>query len=117
MSGASTAFGFVRERMGEEGSIEWSSQCGSVGTGECQSLALLLRLIRAISPSKAFEMVGKKSAYEMQHLTPYSVDELSRQKMVMNVPRCKILDYPRLKMSALWAANASTRNGWPSSST
>jgi hypothetical protein len=95
MSGASTAFGFVRERMGEDGIDQMAKTSIEALIRENANPSLiLLRLIRAISPGLAFEMVGKRSAYEMQWITPYSVDELSRQRVVMNVPRCKILDYP-----------------------
>ena len=95
MSGAATAFGFVRERLGEKGIDRMAKTSAEALIRENANPSLMmLRLIRAISPGKAFEMVGKKSAYEMQYLTPYTVDELSRQKTVMNVPHCKILDYP-----------------------
>ena len=39
-------------------------------------------------------MVGNQSAYKFQWLTPYSVDEVSRDRTVMTIPHCKILDYP-----------------------
>jgi hypothetical protein len=95
MSGASTAFGFVRERMGDEGIDQMVKTGAEALIRENANPSLVfLRLIRAISPGTAFEMVGKKSAYEMQYLTDYSVDELDKHKAVMNVPRCKILDYP-----------------------
>jgi hypothetical protein len=95
MAGASVAFGFVRERMGDEG-IE---QMGKTGAAElirenASPSLVFLRLMRALSPGTAFEMVAKKSAYEMQYLTDYSVEQLDKHKAVINVPRCKILDYP-----------------------
>ena len=53
----------------------------------------LLKLIRAVSPGSAFTMTAKQMAYQMQWITPYSVPELSRQRLIFNMTRCKILDY------------------------
>jgi hypothetical protein len=95
MAGAGVAFDFVRERMGDQG-IEQMAEAGArelIRENAGRHL-LLLRLIRAVSPGTAFKMVGKRSAYELQWLTPYTVEELSRKKVVFNVPDCKILDYP-----------------------
>ena len=90
-----SAFGFVRERMGDEGMERLVDTGVDLLKRENSGASLyLLRMIRAISPGLAFEMVAKRSAYEFQWLTPYSVDELSRQRGVMNIPHCKILDYP-----------------------
>lgn len=92
---SSTAFSFVRERMGEAG-LEKLVRFGAdlLKRENAKPSLYLLRMIRAISPGLAFEMVAKQSAYEFQWLTPYSVDELSRQREVMTIPHCKILDYP-----------------------
>jgi hypothetical protein len=95
MSGASTAFGFVRERMGEEGVDQMAkTSAAALQRENANAGLLLLGLIRAISPGKAFEMFAKKTAYELQWTTPYSVDQLTRQKLVISIPHCKILDYP-----------------------
>lgn len=95
MWGAGVAFNFIRERMGEAGLEE----IVGVGAGRLKRenagpSLYLLALIRAFSPGRAFEMVAKQSAYELQWLTPYSVDELNRDRVVMSIPHCKILDYP-----------------------
>jgi hypothetical protein len=90
-----TAFSFIRERMGDEGIDHVLSVGVEALKRENASPSLyLLKMIRAISPGRAYEMVAKQSAYEFQWLTPYSVDELSRERMVMTIPHCKILDYP-----------------------
>ena len=90
-----TAFGFVRERMGEEGMEQFIRDDVALLKRENSSASLyLLAMIRAFSPGSAFEMVAKKSAYDLQYLTPYSVDESTRERGVMSVPRCKVLDYP-----------------------
>ena len=90
-----TAFSFIRERMGDRGIDQLLSVGVEALKRENAGPSLyLLKMIRAISPVRAFEMVAKQSAYEFQWLTPYSVDELNRERMVMTIPHCKILDYP-----------------------
>jgi hypothetical protein len=54
----------------------------------------MLKVIRAFSPGAAFEMTAKQMGYQLQWLTPFSVPELTRHKAVLNIPRCKILDFP-----------------------
>jgi hypothetical protein len=54
----------------------------------------VLRLVRAILPGTAFTMTAKQMAYQMQWLTPMSFSELTGSKAVLNIPRCKILDFP-----------------------
>jgi len=90
-----TAFSFIRERMGNTGLDQLLSVGVEALKRENAGPSLyLLRMIRAVSPGRAFEMVAKQAAYEFQWLTPYSVDELSRERVVMTIPHCKILDYP-----------------------
>jgi hypothetical protein len=75
MSGASAAFGFVREPMADEGIDQMAKTGAEALMRENANPSLVfLRLIRAISPGTAFQMVSKKSVYEMQYLTDYSVD-------------------------------------------
>lgn len=96
LAGAGVAFGFVREKMGQ-GGLEEIAEAGaeSLIRANAKPGLFMLAVIRAFSRDKAFEMVAKKSAYEMQWLTDYSVDELNSEKLVIDVPRCKILDYPQ----------------------
>jgi hypothetical protein len=39
-------------------------------------------------------MTCKQMAHQFQWLTPFSVPELTRNKAVLDIPRCKILDFP-----------------------
>ena len=55
---------------------------------------LMLKIIRAFSPGTAFGMTAKQMGYQFQWLTPFTVPELTKQKAVLNIPRCKILDFP-----------------------
>jgi hypothetical protein len=103
MWGAGVIFKFIRERMGEAGLDEMVAVGAERLKRENSGPSLyLLGLIRAFSPGRAFEMVAKQSAYEFQWLTPYSVDELSRNRVVMSIPHCKILDYPNCEDVCLY---------------
>ncbi len=95
MSTASAAFGFVRERMGQAG-IDQMAQVSTEALirENANPSLLILRLVRALSAGKAFEMVAKKSAYELQYLVDYSVEELDERKAVFQVPHCKVKDFP-----------------------
>jgi hypothetical protein len=54
----------------------------------------LLKLKRAVSPNTAFKMIASKFTYQLQWITPFSVSELTRYRVVYDIPRCKILDFP-----------------------
>jgi hypothetical protein len=55
--------------------------------------AFLLKLLRVFYPSTAFKVLAKKAAYQMQWLTPFSVSELTQERAVFDVSRCKLLDF------------------------
>lgn len=91
----STSFGYVRDRMGQDGLARMVDRAVAEAKRANSSPGLyFLALIRAISPGRAFEMLVKRSIYELQWLSPYSVEEMSRQRLVMTIPHCKLLDYP-----------------------
>ena len=58
------------------------------------ALLFLLKLVRSFSPGTAFTMTAKQMGYQLQWLTPLSVSELTRHRAVLDIPRCKILDFP-----------------------
>jgi hypothetical protein len=92
---AKNIYPFIRKQMGEDGlkkferaEVEPSSvyvKNHRVDKEKCQ---------RAFSSGTAFGMTAKQMAYELQWLTPYSVPELTHTKAVLDIPRCKILDFP-----------------------
>ncbi len=89
------AFSFVRERKGEDGiRLFIRADVEALKRENASPAMFLLRLIRAISPGLAFNMVAKQTAYNLQWLSPYSVPELTKQKAILSIPKCKILDYP-----------------------
>ena len=86
---------FVRKRMGEDGIKKFERAEVEALIKKNDSPALfMLKIIRAFSPGTAFGMTAKQMGYQFQWLTPFSVSELTKQKAVLNIPRCKILDFP-----------------------
>ena len=93
-SGKST-FSFIRRQLGEDGLDHYNrATVEALKRKNASPVLLLLRLVRAISPGSAFKMTAKQMAYQLQWLTPFSVSELTRHKLVLYLPRCKILDFP-----------------------
>jgi len=92
---AKSIYSFIRKQMGEEGikKFERAEVEGLIKKNAGAAL-LLLNLIRVFSPSMAFVMTAKQMAYQLQWLTPFSIHELTRDKLVLDIPRCKILDFP-----------------------
>ena len=92
---AKNAYSFTREEMGEEGIEKFDrAEVAALKRKNAGPAVFFLGLIRAFSPGSAFIMTGKQMAYQLQWLTPFSVSELNRNRTVMDIPRCKILDYP-----------------------
>jgi hypothetical protein len=92
---AKNIYGFVRERMGEEGIKKFErAEVEALIKKNASPTLLLLNLIRLFSPGKAFVMTAKQMGYQLQWLTPFSIPELTRNKLVLDIPRCKILDFP-----------------------
>jgi hypothetical protein len=90
-----TKYSFVQTRLGEDG----INQCVRVDVGFLKTVTprpavLLMSLIRAISPSAAFTMMIKQMAYQFQYGGPTSMPELSRNKAVMEVNPCNMLNFP-----------------------
>ena len=86
---------FVRKRMGEDGIKKFERAEVEALIKKNDSPALfMLKIIRAFSPGTSFGMTAKQMGYQLQWLTPFSVPELTRHKAVLNMPRCKILDFP-----------------------
>ena len=92
---AKNIYPFIRKRMGEDGIKKFERAEVEALIKKNDSPALfMLKIIRAFSPGTAFGMTAKQMGYQLQWLTPFSVPELTRHKAVLNIPRCKILDFP-----------------------
>jgi hypothetical protein len=92
---AKNIYPFIRKRMGEDGLKEFErAEIEGLIKKNASPALLMLKIIRAFSPGTAFGMTAKQMGYQFQWLTPFSVPELTKQKAVLNIPRCKILDFP-----------------------
>jgi len=86
---------FIRKQMGEDGIKQFErAEVEALKRNNASPALFLLGLIRAISPSTAFKMTANRLTYQFQWITPFSVSEFARDKVVCDIPRCKILDYP-----------------------
>jgi len=89
-----SVYGLIRQKMGEEGMKKFERPNVEALKRKNASPALfLLGLIRLFSPGSAFTMTVEKMAYQLQWLTPLSISELTKNKAVLNIPHCKILDF------------------------
>jgi hypothetical protein len=87
-------YSFIRERLGEDGIEKFNrADVEALKRDNAGSALLILKLVRAISPGTAFSMIAKQIAYQLQWASPFSVSELSRQRLIIDIPRCKVLDY------------------------
>lgn len=90
-----TDFGFIRERMGEEGIRQFMDfEVEALKRKNASPSLFMLSVIRALAPKTAFKMTAKEFAYRLQWITPFSVEEISPDKAVFDIPRCKIMDHP-----------------------
>lgn len=92
---AKNIYPFVRKRMGEDGlkKFERAEVEGLIKKNASPAL-VMLKIIKAFSPGTAFGMTAKQMGYQLQWLTPFSVSELNRNRAVIDIPQCKILDFP-----------------------
>jgi hypothetical protein len=92
---AKNIYPLVRKEMGEDGLKKFEHAEVEALIKKNASPALLpLKFIRLFSPGTAFAMTCKQMGYQFQWITPFSVTELTRHRGVLDIPRCKILDFP-----------------------
>ena len=92
---AKSSYTFIRERLGEDGIEKLKrAEADALKQKNASPALLLLKLIRVISPSTAFKMIANNFSYQLQWITPFSLSEMTRNRVVYDIPRCKILDYP-----------------------
>jgi len=91
-----SVYGFIRKQMGEDGIKKFErAEVEALKRKNAGPALIVLTLVRSFSPGTAFTMTAKRMGYQFQWLTPFSVPELTRHKAVLDIPRCKILDFPR----------------------
>ena len=92
---AKSNFNFIRKQLGEDGITQFKrAEVEALKRKNASPALFLLRLVRALSPGSAFKMTANQMTYQLQWITPFSVSELTRHRVVYNIPRCKILDFP-----------------------
>ncbi len=92
---AKSTYRFIREQLGEDGIKKFErAEVEALKRKNAGPALSVLKLMRLFSPSTAFSMTSKQMGYQFQWLAPFSVPELTRHKAVLNIPRCKILDFP-----------------------
>jgi hypothetical protein len=86
---------FVRKQMGEDGLKKFErAEVDALIKKNASPALLLLKFIRLFSPGTAFAMTSKQMGYQLQWLTPFTMPESTQNKAVLDIPRCKILDFP-----------------------
>ena len=95
ISNGNSIFSFIRQKLGEDGiDLFKRVDVEALKRKNASPALFLLKMIRVLSVGTAFKMVAKKMAYQLQWLSPYSVTELSKRRLVLDIPKCKILDFP-----------------------
>jgi hypothetical protein len=89
------SFSFIRGKLGEEGIEQFKrASVEALKRKTAGPASALLKLVRALSPGLAFTMMAGRMSYWLQWMTPYSISELTQDKAVVNIARCKVLDFP-----------------------
>jgi hypothetical protein len=97
-----SAYNFVSDNMVESGIEEFKHEdVEALKRKNSSPSLLLLKLMRIISPKTAFRTFAKQMSYQLQVFTPFSVPELSGDKLVIHTTHCKILDYPSSEVACL----------------
>jgi hypothetical protein len=89
------AFDVIRRHRGKDGLDKYiRTDVEVIKRANAGPALFMFKLISLAVPGAAFTMAAKKVAYRLQWLTPYTVPELNRRRVVLEVPHCKVLDYP-----------------------
>ncbi len=91
---AKNTYSFIRRQLGEDGIRQF--ECAEIEMLKGKTPATLmhmLKLVRLLSPGSAFMIVARQLTYQLQWFTPLLVPELTRHRLVVQVPHCKILDF------------------------
>jgi hypothetical protein len=85
---------YIRKHMGEDGiTLFIRAEVEALKRKNAGPALFFLKLMRIISSRFAFTMINKKFSFQLQWITPFSVSELTKDRAVFKIPRCKILDF------------------------
>ena len=91
---AKSDFNFIRENLGQDGLEKFQQEeVQALKKKNAGPAVAFLGFVRKIAPGYAFLMASKEFSYQLQWITPFTVAEMSKQKAVFDIPRCKILDF------------------------
>ncbi len=82
---------FMTVREGDAGATKYMHAAMDAWKRKYSFNASLLKVVGAFSRKKAFEMLTKGLAYQLQAFSPFSVTEFKENRMVLSVSPCKIL--------------------------
>lgn len=90
-----TAYDFVRKNLGDQGIEKFTrSAIDALKNTFPKPAIYFLGFIRVIAPGSAFKMVAKQIMYQTQVFTPFSLTELTSNRLVLDIPHCKVLEHP-----------------------
>jgi hypothetical protein len=92
-----SAYTFVEANLGEKGIEEFKNEDEYANVESLKRKAgrpalLLLKFMRAVSPSTAFQTLAKQMSYGLQVFTPFSVSELSGNQLALDARPCMVAD-------------------------
>ena len=86
---------FVKEHLDENGIEEFKrAEIETWKRKDSRLKMLILKGIRVISSGTAFSMIEKQMVNDFQVFSPAIVTELNKERLVFDIPNCKLLDYP-----------------------
>ena len=89
-----SALDFIRYHLGEDGVKEFIREDVKVLKRKSSSPAsFLLKIVRKFSHKFVFRAIAKRMAYQLQICIPYTITELTRRRLVITLPHCKVLDF------------------------
>ncbi len=85
---------FVAKSKGDAGTAKYMHAAIATWKQKYARDATALRVIGGVSRKTAFKILAKRLAYQLQAFSPYTVTELTENRMVLKVAPCKILKDP-----------------------
>ncbi|MCJ7571594.1 MAG: hypothetical protein MUO82_06935 [Candidatus Thermoplasmatota archaeon] len=89
------SYDFVRKNLGEKGTEKFKRLAIEAIKKDIPSPAVyFLGIMKVISPKSAFKAIAKQIINQTQVFTPFSVIELTNNRLVLDIPHCKVLEHP-----------------------
>ena len=82
---------FMEKHEGEDGVNKFMRAAIDAWKLQYSNQALLIKVFGRISSKNAFKMLATRLAYQLQVFSPYTVSELTDDKMILDIAPCKII--------------------------